>query len=86
MHLCVCVCVCPVVLSSSSCPPQELISRQMNSVFKELLSRQSPGQQPSSPAPPAPSSSSSSSLPPVGPTAKKVGFGLKGRALFRAVD
>ena len=59
----------------------------MNSVFKELLSRQSPGQPSPSPAAAAPSSpASSSSLPPVGLPAKKVGFGLKGRGLFRAVD
>uniref|UniRef100_A0A3Q3JT03 SLIT-ROBO Rho GTPase activating protein 3 n=1 Tax=Monopterus albus TaxID=43700 RepID=A0A3Q3JT03_MONAL len=64
---------------------QEMISRQMNSVFKELLSRQPP-LQPSAlttPATPAPSSSaSSSSLPQTAPAAKKVGFGLRGRALW----
>ncbi|XP_071331654.1 SLIT-ROBO Rho GTPase-activating protein 3 isoform X2 [Trachinotus anak] len=66
---------------------KEMISRQMNSVFKELLSRQPPVQ-PSAlatPAAPAPSSSSSS-LPQAAPAAKKVGFGLRGRALFRPVD
>ncbi|XP_029689522.1 SLIT-ROBO Rho GTPase-activating protein 3 isoform X2 [Takifugu rubripes] len=79
----------PVVPGERVAVDKEMISRQMNSVFKELLSRQSPGQQPTfaTPAPSAPSSSaSSSSLPPVGPAAKKVGFGLKGRTLFRAVD
>lgn len=86
------LCVCSVAIGENltlPLPPQEIISRQMNSVFKELLSRQSPGQQPTfaAPAPPVPSSSSSSSsLPQVGPAAKKVGFGLKGRTLFRAVD
>lgn len=70
---------------------KEMISRQMNSVFKELLSRQPP-LQPSgmtAPAAPAPSSSSlstSSSLPQAAPVAKKAGFGLRGRALFRPVD
>ncbi|XP_074537122.1 SLIT-ROBO Rho GTPase-activating protein 3-like [Halichoeres trimaculatus] len=68
---------------------KEIISRQMNSVFKELLSRQPPVQQSAlaTPAVPAPSSASSaSSLPQAGPSAKKVGFGLRGRALFRPVD
>ncbi|XP_070825418.1 SLIT-ROBO Rho GTPase-activating protein 3 isoform X2 [Chaetodon trifascialis] len=69
---------------------KEMISRQMNSVFKELLSRQPPVQQSAlaTPAAPAPSSSSSSSssLPQAAPAAKKVGFGLRGRALFRPVD
>lgn len=68
---------------------QEIISRQMNSVFKELLSRQPPVQQSAlaAPAVPAPSpASSASSLPQAGPSAKKVGFGLRGRALFRPVD
>lgn len=59
----------------------------MNSVFKELLSRQPPVQQSAlaAAATPAPSSSSSS-IPQAAPTAKKVGFGLRGRALFRPVD
>ncbi|GLD73748.1 SLIT-ROBO Rho GTPase-activating protein 3-like isoform X1 [Lates japonicus] len=68
---------------------KEMISRQMNSVFKELLSRQPPVQSSTlaTPAAPAPSSSSSSSsLPQAAPAAKKVGFGLRGRALFRPVD
>ncbi|XP_041654948.1 SLIT-ROBO Rho GTPase-activating protein 3 isoform X2 [Cheilinus undulatus] len=68
---------------------KEMISRQMNSVFKELLSRQPPVQQSAlaPPAAPAPSSASTaSSLPQAGPSAKKVGFGLRGRALFRPVD
>ncbi|XP_061760877.1 SLIT-ROBO Rho GTPase-activating protein 3 isoform X2 [Nerophis ophidion] len=67
---------------------KDIISRQMSSVFKELLSRQPHMQEPTLAMPPAPlppptssSSSSSSSLP-----AKKVGFGIRGRALFRPVD
>ncbi|XP_061910640.1 rho GTPase-activating protein 4 isoform X2 [Entelurus aequoreus] len=68
---------------------KDIISRQMNSVFKELLSRQPHMQEPTlataamppAPLPPPTSSSSSSSLP-----AKKVGFGIRGRALFRPVD
>ncbi|KAM3617925.1 uncharacterized protein V6R79_012769 [Siganus canaliculatus] len=72
---------------------KEMISRQMNSVFKELLSRQPPmqhGTLAAAAAAPAPSSSSSSSssssLPQAAPSAKKAGFGLRGRALFRPVD
>ncbi|XP_037334894.1 SLIT-ROBO Rho GTPase-activating protein 3 isoform X2 [Pungitius pungitius] len=67
---------------------KDMISRQMNSVFKELLSRQPSVPPPGLPsaAAPAPSSSSSSSLPQAAPTAKKVGFGLRGRTLFRPVD
>lgn len=77
---------------------QEMINRQMNSVFKELLSRQPPLQgsgitAPVATAAPAPSSSSSSSslstsssVPQAAPVAKKAGFGLRGRALFRPVD
>ncbi|XP_039657102.1 SLIT-ROBO Rho GTPase-activating protein 3 isoform X2 [Perca fluviatilis] len=72
---------------------KDMISRQMNSVFKELLSRQPavPSSTLAAPAAPAPSSSSSSStssssLPQAAPTAKKVGFSLRGRALFRPVD
>uniref|UniRef100_A0A3B4F8C4 SLIT-ROBO Rho GTPase-activating protein 3-like n=1 Tax=Pundamilia nyererei TaxID=303518 RepID=A0A3B4F8C4_9CICH len=74
----------------------EMINRQMNSVFKELLSRQPPLQgsgitAPVATAAPAPSSSSSSlstssSVPQAAPVAKKAGFGLRGRALFRPVD
>ncbi|XP_020490994.1 SLIT-ROBO Rho GTPase-activating protein 3 isoform X2 [Labrus bergylta] len=68
---------------------KDMISRQMNSVFKELLSRQPSVQQPAlaPPAATAPSpASSTSSLPQAGPSAKKVGFGLRGRTLFRPVD
>ncbi|XP_026223335.1 SLIT-ROBO Rho GTPase-activating protein 3 isoform X1 [Anabas testudineus] len=69
---------------------KEMINRQMNSVFKELLSRQPPVQPATFASPAAPSSSSSSSssssLPQAAPSAKKVGFGLRGRALFRPVD
>ncbi|KAM6981503.1 SLIT-ROBO Rho GTPase-activating protein 3 isoform 2-T2 [Tautogolabrus adspersus] len=68
---------------------KDMISRQMNSVFKELLSRQ-PAVQQSALAPPAATApspaSSASSLPQAGPSAKKVGFGLRGRTLFRPVD
>lgn len=69
-----------------------MISRQMNSVFKELLSRQPTMQQSpltAGPAAPAPSSSSAaaaSTIPQAAPAAKKGGFGLRGRALFRPVD
>lgn len=87
-------CSPPLLLSLS----QEMINRQMNSVFKELLSRQPPLQgsgitAPVATAAPAPSSSSSSSslstsssVPQAAPVAKKAGFGLRGRALFRPVD
>ncbi|KAJ0036580.1 hypothetical protein NQD34_005257 [Periophthalmus magnuspinnatus] len=69
---------------------KEMISRQMNSVFKELLSRQ-PAVQPSAlPVPPAaapPASSGSTTSPPLPqPVTKKGGFGLRGRVLFRPVD
>lgn len=69
---------------------KEMINRQMNSVFKELLSRQPPVQPsalpvPSAAAPSAPSSSTTS--PPLPqPVTKKGGFGLRGRVLFRPVD
>uniref|UniRef100_A0A3B4BB20 Rho GTPase activating protein 4a n=1 Tax=Periophthalmus magnuspinnatus TaxID=409849 RepID=A0A3B4BB20_9GOBI len=67
-----------------------LDGRQMNSVFKELLSRQ-PAVQPSAlPVPPAaapPASSCSTTSPPLPqPVTKKGGFGLRGRVLFRPVD
>ncbi|XP_063740727.1 SLIT-ROBO Rho GTPase-activating protein 3 isoform X2 [Eleginops maclovinus] len=79
----------PFVQADRTPVDKDMISRQMNSVFKELLSRQ-PTLPPSTLAPPAPSSSttssSSSSVPQAAPTAKKVGFGLRGRALFRPVD
>ncbi|XP_068187987.1 SLIT-ROBO Rho GTPase-activating protein 3 isoform X2 [Antennarius striatus] len=71
---------------------KEMISRQMNSVFKELLSRQPTMPQPTltAPTPPVPSSSSSSSSPlslsQAAPVVKKVGFGLRGRVLFRPMD
>ncbi|CAB1350627.1 unnamed protein product [Coregonus sp. 'balchen'] len=69
------------------------ISKQMNSVFKELLSRQPP-LQPATHAPPSssssssslPSSSSSSSLSSSLPGGRKVGFSLRGRTLFRPAD
>uniref|UniRef100_A0A3B5KNK5 Rho GTPase activating protein 4a n=1 Tax=Xiphophorus couchianus TaxID=32473 RepID=A0A3B5KNK5_9TELE len=73
------ICFPPLVLT------QDMISRQMNSVFKELLSRQPPV--PSSPFPPSvsatPSSSSSSSIAPAAPTAKKV-FGLRRAGPFQS--
>ncbi|XP_067381780.1 SLIT-ROBO Rho GTPase-activating protein 3 isoform X2 [Channa argus] len=68
---------------------KDMINRQMNSVFKELLSRQPPIQPSTLTTPAAPSSSSSSSsssLPQAAPAAKKVGFSLRGRALFKPVD
>ncbi|XP_034028063.1 SLIT-ROBO Rho GTPase-activating protein 3 isoform X2 [Thalassophryne amazonica] len=70
--------------SDRSTLDKEMISRQMNSVFKELLSRQPPVQ-PSSLVAPT-SSASSSSLAQAAPVAKKGGFSLRGRALFRPVD
>uniref|UniRef100_A0A667XPP2 Rho GTPase activating protein 4 n=1 Tax=Myripristis murdjan TaxID=586833 RepID=A0A667XPP2_9TELE len=75
----------PLSLSLSLSLSQEMISRQMNSVFKELLSRQ-PALQPNTASPAPPASSSSSSLAQATPAAKKGGFGLRGRALFRPVD
>uniref|UniRef100_A0A3B3V6Y2 Rho GTPase activating protein 4 n=1 Tax=Poecilia latipinna TaxID=48699 RepID=A0A3B3V6Y2_9TELE len=73
------ICFPPLVLT------QDMISRQMNSVFKELLSRQPPVQ--SSPFPPSvsatPSSSSSSSIAPTAPSAKKV-FGLRRAGPFQS--
>lgn len=62
---------------------QEIISRQMNSVFKELLSRQPPLQPSalSAPVAPVPSSSSSSSLAQNAPAVKK-GFGLRKTSAF----
>uniref|UniRef100_A0A8C6TTP4 Rho GTPase activating protein 4 n=1 Tax=Neogobius melanostomus TaxID=47308 RepID=A0A8C6TTP4_9GOBI len=68
----------------------EIISRQMNSVFKELLSRQ-PAMQPSalpvpSAAAPSAPSGSTTSPPLAQPVTKKGGFGLRGRVLFRPVD
>ncbi|KAK6327707.1 hypothetical protein J4Q44_G00033530 [Coregonus suidteri] len=72
------------------------ISKQMNSVFKELLSRQPslhsaatqtpPFSSSSSSSLPSSSSSSSSSLSSSLPGGRKVGFSLRGRALFRPAD
>ncbi|XP_029974091.1 SLIT-ROBO Rho GTPase-activating protein 3 isoform X2 [Salarias fasciatus] len=87
----------PFVQPERPAVDKEMISRQMNSVFKELLSRQPPVQPsalaahtahaaPAHSASSSSSSSSSSSLPQAAPAAKKVGFGLRGRALFRPVD
>ncbi|KAJ8359419.1 hypothetical protein SKAU_G00159440 [Synaphobranchus kaupii] len=58
------------------------VSRQMNSVFKELLSRQPP-LGPSLPAPVV-----ASSLPPstARSVQKKSGFGLRGRGLFKPAE
>ncbi|CAL1605372.1 unnamed protein product [Knipowitschia caucasica] len=65
---------------------KEIISRQMNSVFKELLSRQ-PAAPPSALPPAATASSSSTTSSPLPqPVTKKGGFGLRGRVLFRPVD
>ncbi|XP_043080574.1 SLIT-ROBO Rho GTPase-activating protein 3 isoform X3 [Puntigrus tetrazona] len=64
------------------------VSRQMNSVFKELLSRQPPleasGSNPPPSSPPAsvPSVPSTAARPPV----KKGGFGLRSRGLFKPQD
>uniref|UniRef100_A0A672N9L4 Rho GTPase activating protein 4 n=1 Tax=Sinocyclocheilus grahami TaxID=75366 RepID=A0A672N9L4_SINGR len=65
-----------------------LQTRQMNSVFKELLSRQPPleasGSNPPPSSPPAsvPSVPSAAARPPV----KKGGFGLRSRGLFKPQD
>uniref|UniRef100_A0A8C7M8X8 Rho GTPase activating protein 4b n=1 Tax=Oncorhynchus kisutch TaxID=8019 RepID=A0A8C7M8X8_ONCKI len=71
------------------------IERPMNSVFKELLSRQ-PSLHPAATQAPPSSSSSHSSLPSSSssssslssslPGGRKVGFSLRGRALFRPAD
>ncbi|XP_016409508.1 SLIT-ROBO Rho GTPase-activating protein 3-like isoform X3 [Sinocyclocheilus rhinocerous] len=64
------------------------VSRQMNSVFKELLSRHPPleasGSNPPPSSPPAsvPSVPSAAARPPV----KKGGFGLRSRGLFKPQD
>lgn len=82
----------PFVQAERPAVDKEMISRQMNSVFKELLSRQPPVQSSAlathaaSAHSSSSSSSSSSTLPQAAPAAKKVGFGLRGRALFRPVD
>ncbi|XP_048878034.1 LOW QUALITY PROTEIN: SLIT-ROBO Rho GTPase-activating protein 3 [Brienomyrus brachyistius] len=55
------------------------VSRQMNSVFKELLSRQLPNEATVTPTS-LPASSSSRPIP------KKGGFGLRGRGLFKPAD
>ncbi|XP_011475064.1 LOW QUALITY PROTEIN: rho GTPase-activating protein 4-like [Oryzias latipes] len=76
----------PVALQERPPVDKEMLSRQMNSVFKELLSRQPPVQS-SAPVTSAPSSSSSSSsLAQAAPAAKKISFGLRGRDPFRPVD
>ncbi|XP_069550221.1 SLIT-ROBO Rho GTPase-activating protein 3 isoform X1 [Brachyistius frenatus] len=75
----------PFVQPERTAVDKDMINRQMNSVFKELLSRQPPVQTATLATPAAPSSSSSS-LPQAAPAAKKVGFSLRGRALFRPVD
>ncbi|XP_036386495.1 SLIT-ROBO Rho GTPase-activating protein 3 isoform X1 [Megalops cyprinoides] len=61
------------------------VSRQMNSVFKELLSRQPP-QDPSVTASATSSSSSSPSPSMARPVQKKGGFVLRGRGLFKPAD
>ncbi|XP_039507976.1 SLIT-ROBO Rho GTPase-activating protein 3 isoform X3 [Pimephales promelas] len=64
------------------------VSRQMNSVFRELLSRQPPLEVSGSSAPPSsppasvPSVASAAARPPV----KKGGFGLRSRGLFKPQD
>ncbi|XP_047225573.1 SLIT-ROBO Rho GTPase-activating protein 3 isoform X3 [Girardinichthys multiradiatus] len=64
---------------------KDIISRQMNSVFRELLSRQPPVQSSTFPAPvsTAASSSSSSSIAQAATSAKK-GFGLRRTGPFQS--
>ncbi|XP_046725459.1 SLIT-ROBO Rho GTPase-activating protein 3 isoform X3 [Silurus meridionalis] len=66
------------------------ITRQMNSVFKELLSRQPPQDSNVSPAVSTPSSSSSSSSVSSAPSRQSIkrgtGFGLSKRSFFKASD
>uniref|UniRef100_A0A1A7Z415 Rho GTPase activating protein 4 n=1 Tax=Iconisemion striatum TaxID=60296 RepID=A0A1A7Z415_9TELE len=61
---------------------KEMINRQMNSVFKELLSRQPPVQSATTVAPS--SSSLSSSLTQTAPSAKKGGFVLRKASAFQS--
>ncbi|KAI1890215.1 hypothetical protein AGOR_G00151380 [Albula goreensis] len=58
------------------------VSRQMNSVFKELLSRQPPLEPIH--APPSAASSPPTSMP--RPAQRKGGFGLRGRGLFKPAE
>lgn len=65
------------------------VSRQMNSVFRELLSRQPPLEVSGSSAPPSsppPASVPSVSSAAARPPAKKGGFGLRSRGLFKPQD
>lgn len=64
------------------------VSRQMNSVFKELLSRQPPLEVSGSSAPPSSPPASVPSVPSAvaRPSAKKGGFGLRSRGLFKPQD
>ncbi|XP_067302575.1 SLIT-ROBO Rho GTPase-activating protein 3 isoform X2 [Pseudorasbora parva] len=64
------------------------VSRQMNSVFKELLSRQPPLEVSGSSAPPSSPPASVASVPSAAarPPVKKGGFGLRSRGLFKPQD
>ncbi|KAK2885718.1 hypothetical protein Q8A67_016555 [Cirrhinus molitorella] len=64
------------------------VSRQMNSVFKELLSRQPPLEASgSNPPPSSPPAASVPSVPAAArPPVKKGGFGLRSRGLFKPQD
>uniref|UniRef100_A0A3P9JZR6 Rho GTPase activating protein 4a n=1 Tax=Oryzias latipes TaxID=8090 RepID=A0A3P9JZR6_ORYLA len=73
----------PVALQERPPVDKEMLSRQMNSVFKELLSRQPPVQS-SAPVTSAPSSSaSSSSLPQAAPAAKKISIWSQRKGPFQ---
>ncbi|XP_016404701.1 SLIT-ROBO Rho GTPase-activating protein 3-like isoform X4 [Sinocyclocheilus rhinocerous] len=64
------------------------VSRQMNSVFKELLSRQPPLEASGSNPPPSSPPASVPSVPSAAarPQVKKGGFGLRSRGLFKPQD
>uniref|UniRef100_A0A8C1JWY2 Rho GTPase activating protein 4b n=1 Tax=Cyprinus carpio TaxID=7962 RepID=A0A8C1JWY2_CYPCA len=64
------------------------VSRQMNSVFKELLSRQPPLEASGSNPPPSSPPASVPSVPSAAarPLVKKGGFSLRSRGLFKAQD
>uniref|UniRef100_H2L817 Rho GTPase activating protein 4b n=1 Tax=Oryzias latipes TaxID=8090 RepID=H2L817_ORYLA len=73
----------PVALQERPPVDKEMLSRQMNSVFKELLSRQPPVQS-SAPVTSAPSSSSSSSsLAQAAPAAKKISIWSQRKGPFQ---
>uniref|UniRef100_A0A8C7YBK9 Rho GTPase activating protein 4 n=1 Tax=Oryzias sinensis TaxID=183150 RepID=A0A8C7YBK9_9TELE len=73
----------PVALQERPPVDKEMLNRQMNSVFKELLSRQPPVQS-SAPVTSAPSSSSSSSsLAQAAPAAKKISIWSQRKGPFQ---